>query len=99
VLKKRESEMGNSSSSVPRSDVVRCLYKETEIEELYLKHISSTAGPVQIPDSFNNHGLASPNKMIDLLASQVGEALGASFFDKRLQLLGQSGVWTDQFVY
>lgn len=85
--------MGNSSSSLSREEVIRCLYNEKETEELYKKYIMASSGPsVQIPDVFHNHGLSSPTKTVDLLASQVGEALGASFFDKRLQLLGQSGV-------
>lgn len=85
--------MGNSSSSVPRKEILRCLYSENETEELYKKYICSSVSSVQLLDSSHNP-VCPPSKMIDLLASQVGEALPASFFDKRLQLLaiGQSGV-------
>lgn len=84
--------MGNASASVSRAEVIRNLYNQNKTEELYKRHISGNNGPSsQIPESFATHGVAS-SKMIDSLASQVGEALGASFFDKRLQLLGQSAV-------
>ena len=77
--------MGNSSSSISRTEVIKHLYNKDEVEKLYKRHGGAVGSTVQIPiESLVRAGLSSsPSQPVDLLANEVNQALGPSLFDKR----------------